>query len=120
MDDPLSYRRTFGITNDEFIRGDTMRALIFALAMLSLFLTACASSNDALSGAATFERIRQQTIAGAQSDFERSCYENNHVWMKMLPAKDGKPTSDKPCMGCMPDAKAHICDEAEYKEYLKQ
>ncbi len=96
-----------------------MRKIIFVLLVL-LVLAACAPKKE--SGASsTFERIRQQAIANAGSEFERLCYENNHGWMKnMIPMKKGVPLAEKPCDGCLHAANTHLCDEAEYRAYLEQ
>lgn len=91
--------------------------LIFCLLVL-VMLTAC-KTKSGTTATSTFERIRQQAIANAGSEFERLCYDNNHAWMNdMLPQKDGVQTGDTPCAGCMPKANTHICDEGEYREYI--
>ncbi len=66
------------------------------------------------------ERLRQQALASATSDFERICYQNGHMWMPMLPHRNGVPVGDDACYGCMPDGDNHICDMQDYKEYIGQ
>lgn len=95
------------------------KVLIVGLGIVVLLvLAACSQKNNDSSGTDTFEKIRQQHIANAGSDFERLCYENHHSWMKMAPRRNVVSTGDQPCLGCMIDAKTHICDEQEYLKYI--
>lgn len=54
-----------------------------------------------------------------QEDFKKLCESNKHMFMKMTPIKDGFPTGDPACYGCMPDQKNHVCDVEEYKGLIK-
>ena len=91
-----------------------------SILLLLFFLISCAKQEEPATVLDTFERIRQQGIEQASSDFERLCYENRHSWMKMRPAIKGVPTSDKACFGCMPEGNTHICDEAEYRKSIEK
>ncbi|HLF55045.1 MAG TPA: hypothetical protein VI612_04970 [Candidatus Nanoarchaeia archaeon] len=73
----------------------------FAVLFL-LFLFACA----------------QEQLSQEQTAFKEMCLTNGHQWMKMSELKEGMMTG-KPCYGCMPDEKTHICAQNEYEAYLK-
>ncbi len=47
-------------------------------------------------------------------NFEQICRDTGDQWMKMIPIKDGRVTSELECFGCMPDEKNHICNLNEY------
>jgi len=81
---------------------------MLALALFALIvLTACTQTRQG--------KLRQQIAEQSQSDFESLCYQNRDMWMKMQPIKNGLPTGEPSCFGCMPDARNHYCDETEYK-----
>lgn len=95
------------------------KGILIGSLLALVFLTACSAPKRGTTATDTFERIRQQAIANAGSEFERLCYENNHGWMKnMMPMKKGVPLADKPCDGCMAEANTHLCDEVEYRAYI--
>ncbi len=48
-----------------------------------------------------------------QQEFKTICAEHNDPWMKMSEMKNGFVIG-KPCYGCMPDEKNHICTQEEY------
>lgn len=75
-----------------------------------LLLAACTDNGSTMMQ----QRLQQQAVADATSDFEKTCIQNNHMWMPMLPHRNGVPVGDKACYGCMPDADNHICDMQEY------
>ena len=89
---------------------------LFFIAGVLLLVVACTQRG----GNDMEDRLRQQAIAGATSDFERLCYQNGHMWMPMLPHRDGVPVGNASCYGCMPDGDNHICDVQEYKEHIGQ
>jgi len=86
------------------------KALILALLTL-LILTACSQSRQ--------DKLRQQIAEQSQSDFEKLCYQNNDMWMKMQPVKNSQPTGEPPCFGCMHDGQNHYCDMNEYKKAVE-
>lgn len=90
-----------------------MKKVMLGLFLLLIILSACKKESPQ----DIFEKIRQQSIANAKSDFERECYINNDGWMSMRPMKNALFTSETPCLGCMPDGKNHICDFEEYKQF---
>ncbi len=71
-------------------------------ALLLLLLIACA----------------QEPLTSEQTTFKEMCIAKGHQWMKMSEMKEGMMTG-KPCYGCMPDEKTHICTQTEYEEYIK-
>lgn len=71
-------------------------------ALLLLFLLACA----------------QEPLTAEQDTYKEICLANEHQWMKMSEMKEGMMTG-KPCYGCMPDEKTHICAQNEYEVYAK-
>ncbi len=71
-------------------------------ALFLLFLFACA----------------QEPLTAGQEAFKEICQSKGHQWMKMSEMKEGMMTG-KPCYGCMPDEKTHICAKTEYEAYLK-
>ena len=62
--------------------------------------------NDSPSGAAV------STVSTAE--FQAKCTENGNMFMTMGPVKDGVPTGEPACPGCM-FGNGHYCD---YNEYL--
>lgn len=89
-----------------------MKKIIFLILILAL-LTSCKKESPQ----DIFEKIRQNNINNAKSDFERECYMNNDGWMPMMPMKNGVRISEEPCLGCMPDRQNHICDFEDYKQF---
>jgi len=52
-----------------------------------------------------------------QEEFHDVCMKHHGNFTKNAPMRDGKPQGDA-CLGCMPDAKTHFCDEREYLAYI--
>ena len=78
-----------------------MNKAILSLAILSaVFLAAC-------------------EVPKSDSEFRQMCQANKHMWMLMEPMKDGQEMDSKDCLGCMPDAKNHICSKEEYIKYME-
>ncbi len=53
-----------------------------------------------------------------QEEFHDVCIRHHGDFANKVPLRDGKPQGGEPCMGCMPDAKTHFCDEREYLAYI--
>lgn len=53
------------------------------------------------------------TLTQEQQAFKETCVQHGDLWMEMSEMKNGFVVG-KPCYGCMPDEKNHICTQEEY------
>lgn len=60
-------------------------------------------------------------LTAEQDSFKKLCLENKGMWMEMKPMKQGEFMAEQEsCLGCMPDAENHICNQQEYTEFLSE
>lgn len=55
----------------------------------------------------------------AGASFQEQCAKTGGMWMTMHPTKNGIPTGEPACAGCMQSKGDHICDQGRYMASLK-